>query len=87
MGPHRACEEHGEDCRAAAAYLELAAHARGLGACWPGFLMDAAQAPPLAEALGVPEAYEVHAAIMLGHMKYRYRRIPKRNAPSATWLS
>ena len=32
-----------EDCSLAAAYLELAAYAHGLGACWAGFLMEVAE--------------------------------------------
>lgn len=76
-----------EDCCCAAAYLELAAHAGGYGACWAGFLVDAArESAPLRAALGVPEGREPYAALMLGHAKYRYRRIPRRNPPELTWL-
>lgn len=76
-----------EDCCAAAAYLELAAHARGLGACWAGFLMEAAREhPPLARALGVAPGHGVFAAIMLGKPRFRYRRVPLRRAPLVDWL-
>jgi nitroreductase/ferredoxin len=77
----------GEDCCAAAAYLELAAHARGLGACWAGFLMEAAREyPPLAEALGVAPGHGVFAAVILGRARFRYRRVPPRRAPRVDWL-
>jgi nitroreductase/NAD-dependent dihydropyrimidine dehydrogenase PreA subunit len=76
-----------EDCCAAAAYLELAAHARGLGACWAGFLMEAAREyPPLAAALGVAPGHGVFAAIILGKARFRYRRVPPRRAPRVDWL-
>lgn len=76
-----------EDCSLAAAYLELAAHANGVGACWAGFLMEAAEGyHPLRESLGIPEGHGVYAALMLGYPKYRYARIPKRRDLKVSWL-
>lgn len=76
-----------EDCSLAAAYLELAAHARGIGACWAGFLMEAAQGcQALRDRLDLPEGHSVHAALMLGYPKFRYRRIPKRKDVQVHWL-
>lgn len=76
-----------EDCALAAAYLELAAHARGIGACWAGFLMEAAEGcAALREQLSVPEGHGVHAALMLGYPKYRYHRIPRRKDVEIRWL-
>lgn len=76
-----------ENASVATAYLELAAHARGLGACWAGFLMDAAKVyKPLREAMGVADSHQVYAAVMLGHPKYRYKRIPRRKEADITWL-
>ena len=76
-----------EDCALAAAYLELAAHARGIGACWAGFLMEAAEGcHALRERLGIPEGHGVHAALMLGYPKYRYARIPRRKEVAVRWL-
>ena len=68
-----------EDCSLAAAYLELAAYAHGVGACWAGFLMEVAEGCcAIREILGIPEGHGVYAALMLGYPKYRYKRIPKR---------
>ncbi|QGY39733.1 4Fe-4S dicluster domain-containing protein [Pseudodesulfovibrio cashew] len=76
-----------EDCSLAAAYLELAAHARGIGACWAGFLMEAAQGcQALRDKLDLPEGHSVHAALMFGYPKFRYQRIPRRKDISLRWL-
>ncbi|BCS88721.1 nitroreductase family protein [Pseudodesulfovibrio sediminis] len=76
-----------EDCSLAAAYLELAAHAHGIGACWAGFLMEVAEGCcAIREMLGIPEGHGVYAALMLGYPKYRYRRIPTRRDVEITWL-
>ncbi|CCH49660.1 nitroreductase family protein [Pseudodesulfovibrio piezophilus] len=76
-----------EDCSLAAAYLELGAHAHGVGACWAGFLMEAAEGyHPLRESLGIPEGHGVYAALMLGYPRYRYPRIPRRRAADIRWL-
>ncbi|MBI9078562.1 MAG: nitroreductase family protein [Pseudodesulfovibrio sp.] len=77
-----------EDCSLAAAYLELAAHAHGLGACWAGFLMEAAEGyHPIRELLGLPEGHGVHAALMFGYPRFRFGRIPPRRGVEVTWLS
>jgi len=76
-----------EDCSLAAAYLELAAHSRGIGACWAGFLMEAAEGyHPIREMLGVPEGHGIYAALMLGYPKYRYPRIPRRRDVEVRWI-
>lgn len=76
-----------EDCSLAAAYLELAAHAHGIGACWAGFLMEAAEGyHPIREMLGLPEGHGIYAALMLGYPKYRYQRIPRRRDVEVKWL-
>ena len=75
-----------EDCTIGLAYLELAAHAYGLGACWAGFLMSAANAyQPLIDALELPADHRVYGALMLGHPKFRYRRIPMRQPAKVQW--
>ena len=74
------------DCTLAAAYLELAAHANDLGACWAGFVITAAKHDPAVGAfLDLPQGHKVHAALMLGYAKFRYRRIPTRRAPKIAW--
>ncbi|WP_461211561.1 nitroreductase family protein [Desulfocurvus sp. DL9XJH121] len=76
-----------ENASVATAYLELAAHARGLGACWAGFLMDAAKYyRPLRKAMGVADTHQVYAAVMLGRPRYRYGRIPRRKPADIVWL-
>ncbi|NTW05984.1 MAG: 4Fe-4S binding protein [Peptococcaceae bacterium] len=74
------------DCTIALTYLELAAHAMGLGACWAGFLNAAANNyPALTEALNLPEGHQCFGAMMIGHPQYRFRRIPLRKKPIVTW--
>ena len=81
-----ASEHPVEDCTLATAYLELAAHSYGLGACWAGFLMQGAhQYGPLTEALALPEGHRVYSALMLGYPKFRYQRLPKRPALPVQW--
>jgi nitroreductase/ferredoxin len=76
-----------EDCALAAAYLELAGHAHGIGACWAGFLMEAAEGyGPIRDVLGLPEGHGVYAALMLGYPRYRYARIPRRREVELRWL-
>lgn len=67
-------------------YLELAAYASGLGACWAGYFHFACGSyKPLQEALALPEGHQVHGAMMLGYPRHRFSRIPPRNAPSIAW--
>jgi len=76
-----------EDCSLSAAYLELAAHSRGIGACWAGFLMEAAEGyHPIRERLGLPEGHGIYAALMLGYPKFKYKRIPRRRKVALKWL-
>ncbi len=73
-------------CVIAATYLELAAYGMGLGACWAGYFQVASNSyRPLVAALALPENHQVHAVLMLGHPKYRYDRIPRRNEPAIIW--
>jgi nitroreductase/NAD-dependent dihydropyrimidine dehydrogenase PreA subunit len=73
-------------CTIAAAYLELAATAMGLGGCWAGYFMAAAGSyEPLQEALPLPRGNKCFAAMMIGRPRYRYQRLPLRKPPSITW--
>ncbi len=75
------------DCSIALTYLELAAEARGLGACWAGFLISVAREDAqLGEMLAVPRHYKVHGGLMLGRPKYRYQSVPPRNPLSVQWI-
>lgn len=74
------------DCAIAVTELDLAARALGLGGCWAGLFMGAANAyPPLREALDLPEGHKVFAALMLGEPTYQYRRLPPRDELRVTW--
>jgi nitroreductase/NAD-dependent dihydropyrimidine dehydrogenase PreA subunit len=74
------------DCVNALSYLELYAHAKGLGTCWAGYLIAAANFhEPLTQALALPSGNKCYGAVMLGYPQYKYTRIPKRNAPDVTW--
>jgi nitroreductase/NAD-dependent dihydropyrimidine dehydrogenase PreA subunit len=75
------------DCTIALSYFDLAAKSAGLGCCWAGFFMMAANTfPALKEAIGLPEALKVHGALMVGYPKYEYQRIPVRKPSQITWL-
>jgi nitroreductase/NAD-dependent dihydropyrimidine dehydrogenase PreA subunit len=73
-------------CTIALTYLELATSAFGLGACWAGYFNAAANFwPPMAEALGLPQGHVSFGAMMVGHPKYKYQRMPLRNEPKVSW--
>ncbi len=75
------------DCAIAATTMELLATAHGLGVCWAGYFMAAAQNhAPLAARLAMPERHTVHAALLLGHPKHHYAKLPPRNAAQRRWL-
>ncbi len=76
-----------QDCAIALTFLELAAEARGLGACWAGYLTRvAAASAPLRQALSVPAGYVIHGGLMLGEHKYSYRLVPPRVPLSVQWV-
>jgi nitroreductase/NAD-dependent dihydropyrimidine dehydrogenase PreA subunit len=67
-------------------YLELAAASMALGVCWAGYFNVAANFwPPLKEALGLPDGHLPLGAMMVGRPKYRYQRLPHRNAAQVIW--
>jgi nitroreductase len=75
-----------EDCAIALTFLELAAEARGLGACWAGLLTRlVALHEALRQMLAVPDGYIVCGALMLGKGKYSYQRVPPRKPLSVQW--
>ncbi|MGE4298508.1 MAG: nitroreductase family protein [Desulfovibrionaceae bacterium] len=76
-----------EDCAIALTYLELAAAASGLGACWAGLLTRAvATVPALAARVGIPDGSVACGGLMLGYPALRYQRVPPRNAARVTWF-
>lgn len=73
-------------CTIAMAYLELAAQAIGLGACWAGYFdMAARYWPPLQKELGLPEDKVSYGAMMIGYPKFKYYRIPLRKDARISW--
>jgi nitroreductase len=73
-------------CTIALTYLEIAAYARGLGACWAGYFNFVSSFyAPLQEALALPEGHACFGAMMIGRPEYGYHRIPARNEAVVTW--
>lgn len=67
-------------------HVELAAASLGLGACWAGYFMTAAEShPPINEALRLPEGHVSFGAMMIGHPKFPYHRMPLRKDPAILW--
>ncbi|MDH5525045.1 MAG: nitroreductase family protein [Desulfobulbaceae bacterium] len=75
------------DSTIALTYFDLAAASHGVGTCWAGILMGAADLgyQPLLDALNLPEGHKVYGALMVGYPKFKYFRIPPRREPIVTW--
>jgi nitroreductase/Pyruvate/2-oxoacid:ferredoxin oxidoreductase delta subunit len=74
------------DATIALTHLELIAPAFGLGACWAGYLGIASSASrELKNVIELPQDHVVSGALMLGYPKYRFVRVPKRNAVDVVW--
>lgn len=68
-------------------YIELMAHALGLGACYCGFFNNAANNyPALKKRLGLPETHMAAATLLLGYPNVQYYRIPPRNKADYRFL-
>ena len=74
------------DCVIATTTLDLAASAMGLGGCWAGVFIEAADSEPLREFLHLPEDHKVYGALMLGYPSFNYQRAPQRKAIKLSWL-
>ncbi len=73
-------------CTIALTYLELAATSMGLGCYWAGYFQAAVTTfPAMIRSLGLPEGLQCFGAVMVGHPKFRYHRLPVRNTPLITW--
>lgn len=80
-------ENPAEDCSIATTYLELAGHAKGVGGCWAGFLMNAvAHTDAFDRLLDIPEGHRIYGALMLGYPKFKYKLIPERNPAQVRWV-
>jgi len=68
-------------------YLELAAAAQGLGACWAGYVhLAALQNEAVKKSMGIRSRETCLGAMLLGHPKYVYHRVPLRNPALIKWL-
>lgn len=74
------------DCVIALTYLELAAAAFGLGACWAMHFNRAATSwPPMQKALDLPYGHTSFGAMLIGYPEYKFQRLPFRNNAQITW--
>jgi nitroreductase len=74
------------DCQLAAENLFLAAHAKGLGTCYMGFLTLVAEHPEARQLLGIAEGYTMMAAAVVGHPDVRPEGPPQRNPAMINWV-
>jgi nitroreductase len=74
------------DCQLAAENLFLAAHAKGLGTCYMGFLQLAADHPEAQKLIGLAEGYKMMAAAVVGHPHVRPEGPPERNPARIVWV-
>ena len=62
------------------------AQANGLGACWAGYVdLGARYWPPMQNELGLPAGNVSYGAMIVGHPKYKYHRIPLRREARISW--
>jgi nitroreductase/NAD-dependent dihydropyrimidine dehydrogenase PreA subunit len=67
--------------------MEILALSCGLGTCWAGFLLVAADmTPQIGEYLGLPRGRNVYGALMVGYPKHRYGRKIPRAKRAVRWL-
>ena len=76
----------GIDCQLAAENLFLAAHAKGLGTCYMGFLLMLGADERARDLLRIPAGYVMLAAAVVGHPDKRPDGPPQRNAPRLEWV-
>ncbi|MEG2140905.1 MAG: nitroreductase family protein [Bilophila sp.] len=66
-----------QDATGAITYLDLSLHTRGVGTCWTGLVIAAANANAV-PALRVPEGRHVYGGLMVGYPAVPFVRIPPR---------
>lgn len=75
------------DAVIATAWLELAAHGAGLGACWCGYVhMAAGSDPGVRAALAIGDGLVAHGALLLGRPARRCPSAPPRPGAEVRWL-
>jgi nitroreductase len=74
------------DCLLATENLVLAAHARGLGTCFMGFLLLARESQEIRRALAVEDGYEIVAPIIVGASDAIPQTPPEREPARIAWV-
>ena len=64
------------DCSMAAQNMMLIAYTLGIGSCWIGTAVPAANYPKIKPTLGIPEDHDVHAAVIFGYPKGGFPKAP-----------
>lgn len=74
------------NCSVALYNCSLMAHTLGLGCCFNGFLVNAANRDrKIKKWLGIPPDHKCYAALTLGYQQPQYRRLVHRDPPKVTW--
>jgi len=74
------------NCSVALYNCSLMAHTLGLGCCFNGFLVNAAnRGRKIKKWLGIPADHKCYAAMTLGYQKPQYRRLVHREPPKVNW--
>ena len=77
-----------EDGAIAVTYLEMAAHARGLGSCWAGYFIKCARhSEELRKISGINDNMHICGALLIGKPLLRgIKRIPPRKKQNITFI-
>ncbi len=74
------------DLSIALSYFELMATTSGLGTCWIGLITRALKfSEPLKALVGLPEKHTHFYAMVMGHPKFKYYRLPERKPANIIW--
>jgi nitroreductase/Pyruvate/2-oxoacid:ferredoxin oxidoreductase delta subunit len=74
------------NCSVALYNGSLMAHSLGLGCCFNGFLVNAANRDRKINTwLGIPPGHKCYAAMTIGYPAVKYRRLVRRESPKVTW--
>jgi nitroreductase len=75
------------NCALAMANMTTLAQTHGLGTCWMGFLIDAAnRSAQINKFLRIDESRNILGCIAVGYPKYHYTKSIPRTTPQVSWL-
>lgn len=75
------------NCTLALRNMEIMANSFGLGTCWVGFLISASfKSKRISRLISVPDQNGIFGAIILGHPKYKFKKIIQRKQREVRWL-